>query len=48
MEIINIKLNEITPYEKNPRNNDEAVKYVVNSIKEFGFKVPIIVDTGGL
>ena len=32
------------PYENNPRNNDEAVYYVANSIKEFGFKVPIVVD----
>lgn len=44
MEIINKKLSELKPYEKNPRLNDEAVKYVANSIKEFGFKVPIIVD----
>jgi len=44
MEIINKKLEEITPYEKNPRKNDEAVEYVANSIKEFGFKVPIIID----
>ena len=44
MEIINKKLNELKPYEKNPRKNDEAVKYVANSIKEFGFKVPIIID----
>lgn len=44
MEIINKKLSELKPYEKNPRLNDEAVKYVANSIKEFGFKVPIIID----
>lgn len=31
-------------YENNPRKNDEAVKYVANSIKEFGFKVPVIID----
>ena len=31
-------------YENNPRNNDEAVKYVANSIKKFGFKVPVIID----
>lgn len=48
MEIVNKKINEITPYEKNPRNNDEAVKYVLNSIKEFGFKVPIIIDKDGI
>ena len=44
MEIVNKKINELKPYENNPRINDEAVKYVAKSIKEFGFKVPIIVD----
>ena len=44
MEIIYKKINEINPYEKNPRKNKEAVNYVAESIKEFGFKVPIIVD----
>ena len=44
MQIIYKGVNEIIPYEKNPRKNDEAVEYVANSIKEFGFKVPIIID----
>ena len=44
MEIINKKIDELIPYEKNPRRNDEAVDYVANSIKEFGFKVPIVID----
>ena len=44
MKIIDKKLNELIPYEKNPRKNDEAVKYVMKSIKEFGFKVPIVID----
>lgn len=44
MEITNKKLDELIPYEKNPRKNDEAVEYVANSIKEFGFKVPIVID----
>jgi ParB family transcriptional regulator, chromosome partitioning protein len=44
MDIINKPLSEIKPYEKNPRKNDDAVKYVAASIKEFGFKVPIIID----
>lgn len=44
MKIINKKINEIKPYENNPRKNDEAVKYVAESIKQFGFKVPIVVD----
>ena len=42
--IENMKLNEITQYKNNPRNNDVAVDKVAESIKEFGFKVPIIVD----
>jgi site-specific DNA-methyltransferase (adenine-specific) len=37
-------LHELIPYENNPRDNDDAVDYVAESIKEFGFKVPIIID----
>lgn len=48
MNIINKKITDIKPYEKNPRKNDEAVKYVAASIKEFGFKVPIVVDKDGI
>lgn len=48
MDIQYKKLSDITPYEKNPRKNDSAVKYVANSIKEFGFKVPIIIDKDGV
>ena len=44
MNIIEKKITEIIPYEKNPRKNDEAVKYVAESIKQFGFKVPIVID----
>lgn len=44
MEIVQKKMTDIFPYEKNPRKNDSAVKYVMESIKEFGFKVPIVID----
>ena len=44
LQIIEKSITEIKPYEKNPRKNDEAVEYVANSIKEFGFKVPIVID----
>lgn len=44
MQITELKLSEIIPYENNPRKNDEAVKYVTESIKQFGFKVPIVID----
>ena len=48
LQIIEKSITEITPYEKNPRKNDEAVEYVANSIKEFGFKVPIVIDKDGI
>lgn len=44
MKIIEMKVDELIPYENNPRKNDNAVEQVANSIKEFGFKVPIVVD----
>ena len=44
MNVQEIKLKDIKPYEKNPRKNDQSVDKVVNSIKEFGFKVPIVID----
>ena len=36
-QIVYKKVAELIPYENNPRNNDEAVEYVANSIKQFGF-----------
>lgn len=44
MELLNIKTSKLIPYEKNPRKNDEAAEMVANSIREFGFKVPIVID----
>ena len=44
MQIINKKISELKEYENNPRDNTSAIEAVANSIKEFGFKVPIIVD----
>lgn len=44
MNIQNVKVKDLKPYEKNPRKNDSAVDAVAASIKEFGFKVPIVVD----
>ena len=42
IEYISIK--DIKPYPNNPRNNINAIEAVANSIKEFGFKSPIILD----
>ncbi len=44
MEIIIRKTDELIPYINNPRNNKNAVDKVASSIKEFGFKVPVIID----
>ena len=44
MEIVNVKLSEITPYANNPRVNDEAVAAVVASIRKFGFIGAIILN----
>lgn len=44
MEIEEIPVDELFGYIKNPRRNDAAVNYVANSIKEFGFKQPIVID----
>jgi ParB/RepB/Spo0J family partition protein len=44
MEIIMKRIDEVIPYENNPRINDNAVQYVAESIKQFGFKVPIVID----
>lgn len=42
--IVMLPVSEVRPYERNPRKNADAVKYVKASIEKFGFKVPIIVD----
>lgn len=44
MEVRNLKIDEIKPYENNPRNNLDAVNATANSIKEFGWQQPIVVD----
>lgn len=44
MTVQDMPLGELIPYENNPRNNDDAVDKVAASIREFGFRVPIIVD----
>ncbi len=44
LKIVYKNIDDVIPYDNNPRNNENAVDYVANSIKEFGFKVPIIID----
>jgi DNA modification methylase len=48
MEIDLRNLDEIRPYEQNPRLNDDGVAAVAASLQEFGFRQPIVVDTDGV
>ena len=41
-------LERLRPYVNNPRKNDKAVKKVAESIRQFGFNVPITVDKDGV
>ncbi|MCM1532904.1 MAG: DNA modification methylase [Ruminococcus flavefaciens] len=47
VQIVYKATEELKPYSRNPRNNDGAVEAVAASIKEFGFKMPIVIDTDG-
>jgi len=42
------KIDDIRPYERNPRINDQAVDAVAASLAEFGFRQPIVVDEDGV
>src|SRR5699024_9563372 len=44
LKMVYKKIEEILLYENNPRNNDEAVDAVAESIQEFGFKIPIVIS----
>jgi site-specific DNA-methyltransferase (adenine-specific) len=44
LKIVKLNIETIKEYENNPRHNEEAVDKVKQSIEEFGFKVPIIID----
>lgn len=44
METKNIEIDKIIPYTNNPRNNKKAIDKVASSIKEFGFKQPLVLD----
>lgn len=44
MNVVEIEVEKLIPYANNPRNNSDAVDYVAASIREFGFKQPVVVD----
>lgn len=45
LQIVEVAIDRLKDYENNPRNNEKAVEAVAESIKEFGFKVPIVIDS---
>lgn len=44
MNIEKVSIAKVIPYIRNPRKNDNAIEKVASSIKEFGFRQPIVVD----
>ncbi|HUT57896.1 MAG TPA: DNA modification methylase [Phycisphaerae bacterium] len=48
MEVELRNIDDIRPYEKNPRVNDQAVEAVAASLREYGFRQPIVVDADGV
>lgn len=48
MKVEERPIGKVTPYDKNPRNNDDAVEATANSIREFGWQQPIVVDSEGV
>lgn len=48
MEIVYLSPKELIPYENNPRINDGGVQPVIESIKAYGFKVPLVVDKNNI
>ena len=44
MNIIQLPLGEVHPYKNNPRKNDGAVAAVAESIKQYGFLVPLVIS----
>ena len=39
-----VRIADLVEYGNNPRRNDDAVDYVENSIRSFGFRVPLVID----
>lgn len=48
INIIEKKIDELTPYANNPRNNTGAVDAVAASLQEFGWKQPVVIDKAGV
>lgn len=47
-EIVMLPLNEVRPYENNPRQNSKTVDLLVKIIPQVGFNVPLVIDQKGV
>jgi ParB-like chromosome segregation protein Spo0J len=45
MEVTETEIHKVFPYARNPRRNESAIAKVTASIKEFGWRQPIVVDS---
>jgi len=48
VEMHYLDISSIVPYELNPRDNAAAIESVANSIRSFGFLVPVVVDANNV
>lgn len=48
MNIAKVSINDIRPYWRNPRKNDDTVDALMDSIQKYGYTVPIVVDQEGV
>ena len=48
MKITQKKISTLIPYKDNPRDNLKAIESVANSIREFGFKQPLVIDSNNV
>lgn len=46
VELVYREIDELKNYEFNPRNNEPAIESVANSIKTFGFLIPVVIGAG--
>lgn len=48
VEVEYLPVKDLRPYDRNPRDNNDSVDAVASSIKEFGFRSPIIINEDGV
>ena len=48
MKVIIREIDQIRPYDGNPRRNEDAVAAVMKSLQEYGFQQPIVIDADGV